>query len=166
MNTDPISITPADCADHAAVLALNNDAVPNVNRIDLTRLAELHDLSIYFSVARAASGIAGFLLALDDTAAYDSLNFRYFQDRYPAFIYVDRVVVHPDHHRAGIGARLYADLLSCTASRATMLACEVNLEPPNAGSIRFHRQLGFVPVGEQRTEGGSKRVSLMIRDRA
>jgi predicted GNAT superfamily acetyltransferase len=33
----------------------------------------------------------------------------------------------------------------------------------NAPSLRFHERLGFEPVGEQQTEGGDKRVRLLVR---
>ena len=46
-------------------------------------------------------------------------------------------------------------------ARAERVCCEVNLEPPNPGSVRFHEQLGFRGIGEQSTEKGQKRVLLM-----
>jgi len=150
-------------ADYPAVLALNDGAVPSVNSIPIEKLAHLHGQSVYFSVACDDAGIAGFLLALDERAVYDSINFRYFQDHYPRFAYVDRVVVHPDRHRSGMGRRLYADLLATVADQSPIVACEVNLQPPNPGSLTFHERLGFTAVGEQLTEGGSKRVCLMVR---
>lgn len=158
-----ISIDDATADDYAGVLALNDGAVPAVNSIPLDKLARLHRQSIYFGVARDSVGIAGFLLALDQLADYDSLNFRYFARHYPRFAYIDRVVVRPDLHGTGTGRRLYHGLLAAVAGSAPLLACEVNLEPPNPGSLRFHERMGFEPVGEQLTEGGRKRVCLMIR---
>jgi predicted GNAT superfamily acetyltransferase len=43
------------------------------------------------------------------------------------------------------------------------VSCEVNVVPMNAGSLRFHMRLGFDSVGQQATEGGKKRVSLLVR---
>jgi len=158
-----LSIRQAVPADYPAVLALNEGAVPSVNSIPLDKLAHLHRQSVYFGVACDDRGLAGFLLALDEGAHYDSINFRYFQRHYPRFAYVDRVVVRPERHRAGIGLRLYADLLAVVTRSVPLVACEVNLEPPNPGSLSFHERMGFEPVGEQLTEGGSKKVCLMIR---
>jgi predicted GNAT superfamily acetyltransferase len=39
---------------------------------------------------------------------------------------------------------------------------EVNLEPRNDGSLRFHDRLGFVEVGQQ-VSGSGKLVSLMAK---
>ena len=43
------------------------------------------------------------------------------------------------------------------------MTCEVNLRPPNPGSMAFHRAMGFDEVGTQNTEGGSKTVSLLVK---
>jgi predicted GNAT superfamily acetyltransferase len=42
------------------------------------------------------------------------------------------------------------------------LCCEVNLEPPNPGSLRFHQSIGFVEVG-QRQSGDLYRVALLAK---
>jgi uncharacterized protein len=156
-------IRPATAEDYPAVLALNDGAVPAVNSIPTAKLADLHRQGIWLGVAEDADGIAGFLLALDEQAEYDSINFGFFRARYPQFAYVDRVVVRPDRQGAGIGKLLYEGLLVVVRDKAPVLACEVNLTPPNPGSLAFHQRMGFLPVGEQLTEGGSKRVCLMIR---
>jgi len=39
---------------------------------------------------------------------------------------------------------------------------EVNADPPNEGSLRFHARLGFVEVGQQDTPYGI-RVSMQMR---
>jgi uncharacterized protein len=153
----------ATAEDYPAVLVLNDGAVPAVNSIPTEKLADLHRQGIWFGVAEDADGIAGFLLALDERAEYDSINFGFFRARYPQFAYVDRVVVRPDRQGAGIGKLLYEGLLAVVRNKTPVLACEVNLTPPNPGSLAFHQRMGFVPVGEQLTEGGSKRVCLMMR---
>ncbi len=115
-------------------------------------------------MARDDTGaVAGFLLALPETADYDSMNFGWFKRSYPAFVYIDRIVVSGHHRRAGIGAALYADLSRHVPAGCPLLTCEVNLRPPNPSSLAFHGRMGFAPVGEQDTEGGSKRVCLMAK---
>ena len=44
-----------------------------------------------------------------------------------------------------------------------VLLCEVNVKPRNEGSLRFHHRLGFREVGQQDTEGGAKRVSMLAK---
>ncbi len=38
---------------------------------------------------------------------------------------------------------------------------EVNIEPHNHVSLKFHDRYGFSPVGEQDNEGGTKRVVML-----
>lgn len=56
------------------------------------------------------------------------------------------VYVHADHRRAGIGRALMLALIDvCRALRYRVLVAGATL--PNNASERFHRQLGFAPVG-------------------
>ena len=152
-------------SDLPALATLNNDAVPAVNRLSVPDLARFADMAPYFSVAEADAAPVGLLIALGPGADYQSVNYRWFGARYPAFLYVDRVVVDPGSRSAGIGASLYADLeTAALAAGVPLLACEVNIRPSNDRSRRFHERLGFRGVGIQDTEGGAKTVQLMLRD--
>lgn len=159
-----IIIAPATIADYAEILVLNEDAIPAVNSIPEEKLARLHRQSAYLGVARDPDGtMAGFLLALPETAEYESTNFGFFKRGYERFVYIDRIVVSARHRRAGIGQALYEDLTRQVPGDCPMLACEVNLRPPNPSSIAFHQRLGFAAVGEQDSEGGLKRVCMMAK---
>ena len=159
----PIIARPATRDDYPAILALNDAAVPAVNRISIETLAHLHAESCYLGLVCAGSDIIGFLLALDETADYASSNFRFFRDRFDRFVYIDRIVVSPTRQRTGLGTDLYTDLLARFEHATSRLACEVNVEPPNPQSMAFHEHLGFTAVGEQRTENGQKKVRLMVK---
>ena len=154
----------ASRSDYDAILRLNESAIPNVNRISPSELSDLHAQSFSLRVVSDRASLAGFLLTLRENASYPSLNFQWFKARYPEFVYIDRIVVAADFQRHGIGRLLYEDLINSAARVAPVLACEVNIEPPNPGSMKFHRSFGFVEVGQQDTEGGKKRVSLKILD--
>ena len=159
-----ITVAAGRPSDYAAILTLNDDAVPHVNSIPESKLAHLHQQSLYLGVAWSdAQQVAGFLLALSETAAYDSENFGYFRRRYARFAYVDRIVVAESARGTGVGAALYADLALHLPEDCPWLTCEVNLRPLNTASLTFHRKLGFAPVGEQDTGGGAKRVCLLAK---
>ena len=152
-------------ADLDAALALNNAAAPALNELDAVELARLHALAAHTLVAVDDSGgFAGFCLTLSQGAAYDSLNYRWFSTRYESFVYLDRIVVAPSQRSSGFGAALYGELERRIAGNPRWLLCEVNVKPRNDGSLRFHDRLGFVEVGQQDTEGGKKRVSLLAKD--
>lgn len=154
----------AGMSDLPAILALNNAAPPAVNRLSPERLAGLAATAREVLVAESAGALTGFLLVLGPEAVYDSPNFLWFRQRYAGFLYIDRIVVAPGSRGRGIGAALYRELLRRAGQEVGLLACEINLRPSNQGSIAFHAALGFREVGRQDTDGGSKTVSLQIRE--
>lgn len=170
MPEDSLIYNHAQPADYRALLNLNEDAVPAVNSIDIAELRSLHEQSLELIVARTSNGssgnessaIAGFLLALPETCDYKSLNFQYFKAHFDSFAYVDRIIVAADMRGLGVGQRLYAELFARRPEIA-LLTCEVNVKPPNPVSLAFHTRIGFEPIAEQDTEGGRKRVALMVR---
>ena len=48
----------------------------------------------------------------------------------------------------------------CSTSASSGLAAEVNIEPPNPRSIRFHERFGFVEVGRLRPYDPDEEVAL------
>ncbi|WP_186374044.1 GNAT family N-acetyltransferase [Roseomonas gilardii] len=85
----------------------------------------------------------------------------------PGAVYVDRVAVIASARGQGIARRLYEDLAAAVlASGRSGLACEVNLDPPNPGSLAFHTRLGFRPAGEARDPRNGKRVLYLFREAA
>jgi predicted GNAT superfamily acetyltransferase len=159
-----VNIEQATAANHPDILALNESGLPHVNRISADDLADFAAQSCYFRIAREGEQLAGFLLAFSQGVSYHSPNFLWFRDRYPRFVYIDRVVVAPSFRRSGVGQLLYADLERVASEHAPDLTCEVNLDPPNPGSFAFHERFGFCEVGRQHTDGGAKLVCLMSKD--
>ncbi|HJN74634.1 MAG TPA: GNAT family N-acetyltransferase [Myxococcota bacterium] len=153
-------IRPLSPEDLDEVLAINQSNRPAVGDLDMRRLRELVGWSSHFLVAGGPE-ITAFLIVLGPGEPYGSLNYRWFEERFDAHAYVDRIAVHSDHQGLGLGARLYQELFRLEPLLPT--TCEVNIRPMNAGSLRFHRRHGFEIVGEQDTEGGDKRVALMAR---
>lgn len=159
----PIQVRDATWADLPSMLALNNAAAPAVNELDNGRLSALFEQAALCRIALHGGTVAGFLLALREAADYESVNYRWFQQHYDRFVYIDRVVVAPASRGHGVGKILYADVESFAERRAPYLTCEVNVRPRNDISLIFHGTLGFEEVGHQATEGGSKLVCLMVK---
>jgi predicted GNAT superfamily acetyltransferase len=65
------------------------------------------------------------------------------------------------HQGKGFGAALYREVEN--RSTAPLFTLEVNVVPPNEGSLRFHRREGFVEVDRLETRPG-KVVSLMVKN--
>lgn len=159
-----IRFEPARATDYQDILRLNEAAVPAVSSIDEPSLAALHRQAEFLTVARSEGTLVGFLLVLDENADYASLNYQYFKRHYDRFLYVDRIVVSEACRGQGVGASLYSALFEA-APDTPRVTCEVNVRPPNPGSLKFHGSLGFKVVGEQDTDGGAKRVALMSCER-
>ena len=61
--------------------------------------------------------------------------------------------------------RLYCDFEASLPADVSVLTCEVNIEPPNESSMRFHEGYGFRTVGTQTLDNGRKEVALMAKER-
>ncbi len=138
-----------------------------MSHLDAHALAALAEEACHFRLAELEGEPAGFLLALAPGARYASPNFRWFCERYRDFVYIDRIVVATEAGRRGLGRALYADLERTVPPGTTALACEVNLRPPNPGSLAFHERLGFREVGRQEAtslgETKSKKVRMLLK---
>lgn len=158
---DPsIEIRDVSAADLPAVLALNEQSVPSMNSLTMERMRWFADTAEYFRVAEISGSMAGFLICMAPEAPYRSPNFRWLQERYRDFLYIDRVAVSTQFRRRGIAGALYRDAAGTASSRYQMLACEVNLRPRNPESLRFHERYGFESVGTQ--DHGDVEVQYMI----
>jgi uncharacterized protein len=159
---DALLLKPADAA---LVVAMNNAAVPNVNEnteAELTGLIEMSDLTVALT---EGEDILAFVLTMPPGVDYASENYRWFSERYDEFVYVDRIVVSEQARNRGLGAELYRLVTDhARENGAPRVLCEVNLEPPNPGSLRFHKRIGFVEVGRQRTKGGTYEVALLAKE--
>ena len=150
--------------DLAALHELNEANVPEVSSVTADQLGWFLDHAHYFHLVEIEGTIGGFLLGLGPGTGYTSPNYGWFEARYHDFVYIDRLAVASAWRRRGIASALYADVeRHARAIGASLLACEVNVVPRNDASLAFHARHGFAEVGQQETEGGSKRVSMMTR---
>ena len=148
-------------ADFAAIVALNLESERYLSAMDMQRFRKLHSQCASCRVAHDEGAIAAFLLAFREGSAYDSENYRWFDKRYPSFLYVDRVVVGASNQGKGWGAALYDDLFDIARAKGVeRITCEFDVQPPNEISRRFHARFGFQEVGAKGVTYGDKRVSL------
>ena len=157
-------VRPVVADDLGRLLEINQANVPAVGSIDADRMAFIVGESPIALAVEHDDGLAGFCLVLGPHSSYDSVNYRWFTERYDRFMYLDRVAVDVSARGRGLGTLLYDEVGRLMSERRDVehLALEVNVDPPNDGSLRFHARLGFVEVGQQDTPYGI-RVSMQMR---
>jgi uncharacterized protein len=138
--------------DNEAVRALNNAFAAETSHLEVDEWVRLVTQA---RVAAHAPPADAFVLVLDQDADYASPNFLWWRERRERFLYVDRVVVAKSAQGRGLGRQLYAHALDeALAMGFDRIVCEINIDPPNPGSVAFHQALGFEPAGEQRLANG------------
>jgi predicted GNAT superfamily acetyltransferase len=155
-------IRPTTPADYPRILELNAEFVRFLSPLSHARLSDLDSEAELSLVVEQQGGVAAFLLAFREQADYDSVNYRWFAQRYPAFLYIDRIVVGGSLQGQGAGSQLYRQVFAHAVARdLPWVTCEIDCEPPNPLSDRFHARFGFIEVGRQPVPGG-KQVSLQV----
>jgi len=140
--------------------SINEQGLPGTGQISELEFADL------LSLCEVAVGVfdneemLGFVLCLLPNTRYASLNYAWFNERYSSFLYVDRIAVAEKHRDKGIGSMLYEYVIEHALQGNSPVVAEVNLTPPNPGSMRFHERLGFSQVGV--FQQGKKSVAMML----
>jgi uncharacterized protein len=152
-------IRPAREPDFDRILVLNKRFEHFLSPMDRARLERMHPEAAYLRVVEVGGEVAAFLLGFREGAGYDSVNYRWFDERFDRFLYVDRVVVAETHQAAGLGSLLYTDFFAFAREHGVpIVTCEYDVEPPNEVSRKFHARFGFEEIGTQWYDG--KCVSL------
>lgn len=147
--------------DVASGWSINEQGLPGTGQITEEELSDLLSLCEVAVGAFENQEMLGFVLCLLPNTRYASLNYAWFNERYSSFLYVDRIAVAEQHRDKGIGTLLYGFIIEHAQQRGLPVAAEVNLTPPNPGSIRFHERHDFNQIGEFRQ--GKKSVAMMLR---
>lgn len=162
----PAVIRLVEAQDITPLYEINEAAVPGVSSVTREALTRLvFDFADVIFVAVQNQVPVGFVLCLiEGQQAYNNLNYAWISDHYVTFAYVDRIAVAKTARGMGIGGQLYEKVFLHYNGRRPVLMAEVYLKPPNPGSLRFHRRMGFRSTGIERWEkDGSKGVVFLER---
>ena len=130
--------------DVDAMWAINEQGLPGTGAISRQGLADLLDLSVFSIGAFSSDELVGFVVCLLPRTAYGSLNYAWFNERFDAFIYVDRIAVAPSQRNQGVGSRLYDEVITYAQEHG-----------------RFHHRFGFKESGV--LQHGEKAVTMLLR---
>lgn len=114
-------------------------------------------------------GATGFALAFDQTTDFPAYKghvvFDWFKQRYPDFVYLDRICVASNERGHRIGTGLHAELAAFMRAHDRRVLClAIYTDPPNPRSYAFHTALGFKVVGKERIYNGTKEVQYLVRE--
>ena len=151
-------LTAADASD---LWTINEECLPGVGQISQSAMADLVSLASLPLGAYQDDTLMGFVLCLPPGTRYASLNYAWFNERYDAFVYVDRIAVGQSYRDKSVGTYLYQRVIEESLKQQCPVAAEINIEPPNPGSMRFHKRHGFTEVGV--LSHGHKSVSMVMR---
>lgn len=151
-------------SDLPALHAINEAAVPGVSSVTRSEFDSLVGAQSASTLVIDVDGAAaGFVLCMFQGLDYASVNYQWLSARYSAFVYVDRIAIAESVRGRQLGEALYAATFERFAGVRDVLLAEVNLAPPNPGSLRFHKRHGFREVGERWEADRQKGVVYLER---
>ena len=148
-------------ANIEAIWAINEQGLPGTGRVSEQEISDLLQFSSLSVGVFDGNELLGFVICLPPRTRYGSLNYQWFNDHYNAFVYVDRIAVSTLQRNQGVGTKLYDAVVAYSKEGKIPIAAEVNLNPPNPGSIRFHERFNFEQVGV--LHHNEKSVTMLLR---
>lgn len=147
--------------DVESIWVINEQGLPGTGQVSKQEISDLLKLSTLSLGAFKDGELLGFVICLSPGKDYSSLNYGWFNNKYDEFIYVDRIAVSQNQRNEGIGSKLYEEVIVYSQENTLPIAAEVNLNPPNPGSMRFHHRFEFEEVGVLHHK--EKSVTMLLR---
>ena len=148
-------------SDVESIWLINEQGLPGTGKVTQQEISYLLELSTISLGVFSNDELLGFVICLSPGTDYGSLNYAWFNNKYDQFIYVDRIAVSTDYRNRGIGSLLYQEVVSYSNQHSIPIVAEVNLNPPNPGSMRFHERFQFEKIGILEHE--NKSVTMLLR---
>lgn len=155
-----------EACDHAAVLAINAASWPAVSRLTQVEIDTLltYGGSHWVAEDSDAARVVGYLLSYPSESIYNDEEIRAFRAHITErFIYICQVALVPEWQRRGVGRALYDAVYREARRDGRPLICtEVNIDPPNDPSLRFHLGQSFQPLAELEVSSGFRVLMLTL----
>ncbi len=156
-----IEILKAEPRHYADILALNKELVHFLAEMDMELMLEITAQCCLFLAVEVDGEFAGFLLGLEPNTAYEGVNYKWFEEQYDSFLYIDRIVLSPKFHGMGVGTKVYEFIFDYAKGKGIpRVTAEIDIAPPNPTSLAFHKAKGFEEVGILELAYANKKVSL------
>ena len=150
----------SDLSDN--ILKLNELNKPALGAIiNLDNLIKLYNQSAFVICVFKSKILTSFAIVMDESSTYKSPNYLYFKNKFPKFLYVDRIAVTQKHQRKGIGSLIYSEIFQLGIKMNAPICCEVNTKPLNQKSLNFHKKNNFRIIDE--VPFVKKSVAMMVK---
>lgn len=152
-----------DDKEYDFILALNEEEIESLIPMDKKALRFLVDKAELFEVIYADESPVGFMIALrEGIEEYDYKSYKWFEERYSGFLYIDRIVIDKAYRGRGFAKRLYQHAFEHAKTDGIgIIAAAINAE--NKDSLGFHKRMGFCEVGNQLIRGGTIKISQQMK---
>ena len=147
--------------DIPAIWIINQQGLPGTGDVSQDEISSLLGFATYSVGYFLKEELLGFVICMPPGTGYGSLNYAWFNERYEAFVYVDRIAVSQNYRNKNIGTQLYNHVVDFASQDDVPVAAEVSLKPPNPGSMRFHSRFAFNEVGVLHDK--NKSVTMLMR---
>lgn len=147
--------------DIPAIWIINQQGLPGTGDVSQDEISSLLGFATYSVGYFLKEELLGFVICMPPRTGYGSLNYAWFNERYEAFVYVDRIAVSQNYRNKNIGTQLYNHVVDFASLDDVPVAAEVSLKPPNPGSMRFHSRFAFNEVGV--LHHNNKSVTMLMR---
>ncbi len=144
------------------IFELNQNNIPALGSLNnLKHVQDIYNNSLFLIEVIVEDDFAGFAFVMDNKSEYQSLNYRYFKNKFKNFLYIDRVAFIDKFQRRGYGTITYDEIHKLSKKLNSLLCCEVNTFPLNKESMDFHRKFGFSVIEE--VPFGEKKVAMLCK---
>ncbi|SEG49651.1 hypothetical protein SAMN02910276_03181 [Butyrivibrio sp. Su6] len=152
--------------EYSFVLELNQRYVDVLIPMDREELEWLVETAALFEIIYVDNFPAGFIIAFrEGLNDYDFKSYKWFEERYPKFLYIDRIVIADSYQNQGLGRVLYKRAFDyAKENEINILAAAITTEPYNKKSMLFHAEIGFREVGNQCIRSNTVKISQQIME--
>lgn len=152
--------------DYTYVLKINEENVDVLIPMDSEELEYLNNKAALFHIIYVDGVPAGFIIALrEGLKEYDYKSYKWFEDRYPSFLYIDRIVIERKFWQKGLGRKLYQYAIDYAKEKEIcIIAAAITTKPYNEESMAFHARMGFTEVGEQLIRNDTVKISQQVKE--
>jgi len=160
-----VILRPAKLSDFDRILQLNEEFVYYLNPMSKDQLSVYNSYAELNLVAEIDGKIEAFVLVFRENTDYGFITYALLKERYEKFIYVDRIVVSDKCQGLGVGSILYDKIMEHARNTGiSLVTAEVDSDPPNPVSLRFHEKFGFKNMGSIAVPGTAKSVALQVAE--